>query len=377
MQEVEGRGADQGDPRDAARPQPPGPHKRHRAQQDLDRDAAHGHGQRRRGAVARPQITHPAAGEQIEANPGDAGAQEVGDQTVADELVGDERQAAGGQPDERKGHRDPREPPAGAWRHAASKPRSAATGNCSRALYNRAVDDPDVTGPRDWIGEARRSAASELRHFASTAFQFTRHPVRFTQAWRGGSDEAMNPIGFMGTSAVVVGAVRQIALRVLGQSQPDSIIAAVASALGPYAHYAVLAIICHLALRLGSRRRPLMRDSVAYALYAGGGAAAASECLAWVVVLALSPLLPASATPWLVAIGLGVAFSVFCTVLSTSLSILHEARGWGMVVAFAVAFPLLGLFFGELHPPGQYGMHWVLTLWNAHGQLAPRLTLGL
>lgn len=247
-------------------------------------------------------------------------------------------------------------------------------------MYTGCVGDelPDGSpGPRDWIGEAWRSGVAELRHFWSTTLAFSLHPVDFARRWRSGDDRALNPIGFLGTSAIFVGAIRQVAFRILGGNAPDSLVAAIASALGPYAHYAVLAIICHLVMRIGARQRAGVLDSVAFSLYAGGGPAALAECALWIIVAPLSLVLPAGSSQWLISIGLGVAFSVFCTSFSASLSILHEARPGQMFLALAVAFPLVGLFFGQVHPPGQYGMHWVLILWGPHGQFAPRLGLGL
>lgn len=243
---------------------------------------------------------------------------------------------------------------------------------------------PSSPAPRDWTGEAWRSAVLELHHFVATAYQFTRRPVRFATSWRAGDDSAMNPIGFLGTAAVFVGTTHQLTMCALGSAPPSSFYAAIANVLGPYVHYTVLALICHLVLRAAGgkgrregNRRPRTVDSVAFALYAGGGPAAAAECALWIVVLALSPVLPTGSTPWLIAIGLGLAFTVFCAALATSVSILHEARPWHLMLAFAVAFPLMGLFFGLVDPPGQYGMHWVVTLWGPDGHLAPRLTLGL
>lgn len=63
-----------------------------------------------------------------------------------------------------------------------------------------------------------------------------------------------------------------------------------------------------------------------------------------------------------IAVGVmrGVAFSVFCFTLAMALGGLHRPPWWKMLLAFAIAFPLSGLVFGTLDPPGNYGLHWVL-----------------
>ena len=64
----------------------------------------------------------------------------------------------------------------------------------------------------------------------------------------------------------------------------------------------------------------------------------------------------------MVGIMFGIAFSVFCFTLATALGGLHRHPSWRMFLAFAIAFPATGLAFGLLSPPGNYGLHWVITI---------------
>ena len=233
----------------------------------------------------------------------------------------------------------------------------------------------DETPPvrRPWIREAARTAANEARQLAATIAAFARHPFRFAEEWRAGTSAPMNPIGVVAGSAVVVGAMRQAAMAVLGAGDDRGLLASALTALGPYVHYAALALICHVVLRITTGRRVSLGDSIAIGLYAGGGPAAIAESLVWLVVIALG-LSRSAVSPVVIGVGLGVAFSVFCITFAVGLSGLFHPRPWQIIAAFAIAFPLIGLVFGQLHPPGNYGMHWVLIL---AGPAAPHLSLGL
>ena len=53
---------------------------------------------------------------------------------------------------------------------------------------------------------------------------------------------------------------------------------------------------------------------------------------------------------------------MFCFVLATALGALHRPSPWRIGLAFTFAFPITGLVFGYLDPPGSYGLHWVMRL---------------
>jgi hypothetical protein len=119
-----------------------------------------------------------------------------------------------------------------------------------------------------------------------------------------------------------------------------------------------LGILCHLVVA-GRRSDVRLSDSIATALYAGAGPAALAESLGWLVMCALHPFVTSQIA---VGVMLGVAFSVFCFTLAMALGALHRPPWWRMFLAFAIAFPLTGLVFGTLNPPGNYGLHWVLDV---------------
>jgi hypothetical protein len=111
-------------------------------------------------------------------------------------------------------------------------------------------------------------------------------------------------------------------------------------------------------------------------LYAGGGPAAAAETVAWLLAIGVHPLIPAGREPLVLGISIGLAFSVFCLALAASLGTIHRASWWHILVAYVAALTVTGVVFGELRPPGQYGMHWVVIVRDAAGHFAPSLSLG-
>jgi hypothetical protein len=211
-----------------------------------------------------------------------------------------------------------------------------------------------------WLRDGFGAMWHEVRSYLATTWDLTRAPARFAHAWYTGERTAMNPLAMLATGATVLAAVRQLAMTILGLPRPDSLISAVASALGPYAHYVLIGLICHVAIVVGARDRTTrLTDTIALSLYAGAGPAAIAEALGWLLLCALQPLGHEVA---LRSVMLGLAFSVFCFTLSTALGGLHRAHAARIAFAFALAFPLTGLVFGYLDPPGSYGLHWVMRL---------------
>jgi hypothetical protein len=62
--------------------------------------------------------------------------------------------------------------------------------------------------------------------------------------------------------------------------------------------------------------------------------------------------------------GFGLTLSFFCSYLGYTLGALHLPRWWHMLLAFAAAFVITGIFFGHLNPPGDYGIRWFLRVWQ-------------
>jgi hypothetical protein len=201
-----------------------------------------------------------------------------------------------------------------------------------------------------WLHDGFAAMWHEVRSYLETTWALVRHPVQFADQWFSGTR----------TGATLVTAARQLGAAVLGLPHPDSLIAAVASALGPYAHYVLLGLLFHAFMVPFSKDRVTrVSDTVALALYAGAGPVAVAESIGWLLLCALSPFGHQDAET---AIMLGLAFTLFCFVLGTALGSLHRPSPWRIGLAFTLAFPVTGLVFGYLDPPGSYGLHWVMRL---------------
>jgi hypothetical protein len=209
-----------------------------------------------------------------------------------------------------------------------------------------------------WLHNAAAAAWREATDYARTTGVLARAPYRFAQEWWTGARAAMNPLAMLATGATLVTGARQLALAVLGVQRPDSVIALVLSALGPYVHYVVFGLIFHAILRPGAPQRARLGDSVAISLFAGAGPAALAEAAGWLAIA----LVPALRSGGAIGVILGVAFSVFCYAFASAMAGLHGVRWWRLAIAILIAFPLTGVAFGLLEPPGNYGLHWVIQV---------------
>lgn len=215
-------------------------------------------------------------------------------------------------------------------------------------------------GAPAWLRDGFGAMWHEVRSYLDTTWALVRRPSKFATEWFEGTRTAMNPLAMLATGATLVAATRQLGATVLDLPHPDSLITAIASALGPYAHYVLLGLLFHLTMVPFARDRSIrVTDTVALSLYAGAGPAAVAESLGWLVLSALESL---GHRQLMVGVMLGVAFSVFCFVLATALGALHRPSPWRIGLAFALAFPITGLVFGYLDPPGSYGLHWVMHI---------------
>lgn len=240
----------------------------------------------------------------------------------------------------------------------------------------------------NWIREALANAVAELRLFFSTARDFTLHPIRFGAAFTEGRQRAMNPLAFLATSAALLGGLRLLLKTATGAPDENlSLPVQAVDALAPYLHYAALGCVAHAVFRLTGSMRPL-RDSLAMALFAGGGPAALAEVLTaltsaafdlsrvpadkpsavWQVLLIATPML---------------TFSVFSAGLASSLAASHRARQWWRTqLAILVSYTATGIVFGILvaldQQHGHYGIHWVITFGRtASGLPVPHIRLGM
>lgn len=207
---------------------------------------------------------------------------------------------------------------------------------------------------RSWLTDGIATARHEVKAYLSTSWGMLSNPRRFAAEWYSDQRTVLNPLAMLATGATLVTACRTLAAAILDIPHPDSLLATVASALGPYAHYLLIGFICHFLIG----HRGTLTDSLAMSLFAGAGPAAIAEAVAWLALCALAPL---GEQGLFRAIALGLAFSIFSYTLASSLGGLHQAPGW-RVALFSLSFPLTGLIFGYLDPPGSYGLHWVMRL---------------
>ncbi|HEY0253976.1 MAG TPA: hypothetical protein VGC41_20740 [Kofleriaceae bacterium] len=208
---------------------------------------------------------------------------------------------------------------------------------------------------RTWFSDGLHTAWHEIRAYLGTSWAMLRNPRRFADEWFDDRRAALNPLAMLATGATIVTACRTLGMTVLGIPHPDSLVTTILSALGPYAHYLLLGFICHFLVR----GRGTLTDSIAMSLFAGAGPAALAESVSWLILCALSQL--GGEQNLYRAIALGLAFSVFSYALSASLGGLHKVPGW-RIALFSLSFPLSGLIFGYLQPPGSYGLHWMMRL---------------
>jgi hypothetical protein len=230
------------------------------------------------------------------------------------------------------------------------------------------------SGSPDWIADSVRSALGELLLFFRTAAAFTLRPGRFAKEWVGGRRRALNPLAFLATSAALLGGLRALFHGAFPASDDGGgLTGQIADAVAPYLHYAALGVIAHFVFVLCGSRGVRLRESLAVALYAGGGPAAladiavAAVSAAYLAVRgeATTALLPSS--PWGMAMAATavIVFSVFSWALATALVALH-GQGSGLrrfasvTAALLVSYAATGALFGALQPPGHYGLHWDL-----------------
>jgi hypothetical protein len=236
------------------------------------------------------------------------------------------------------------------------------------------VHAPSPSPEPNWIKEALAKLREELTLFLRTVASFALRPRAAAAAWRAGSLQLLNPLGFLATSASITVPILHVLDRWAGEKDVASLGGELAETLAPFVHYIVLGVLAHVVLRLAGSREPL-RNSVAVALYAGGGPGAAVNL---VVAIAAGLLMKSRGTgnffdatlPTSVRVmGFASVVAVFVAVFGSfaaGLAGLHRVRVWRSVLALLLAYLAAGLVFGAFKAysvtvPEGIGLH--LHLW--------------
>lgn len=211
-------------------------------------------------------------------------------------------------------------------------------------------------GP-EWLREAAVAVRDEAVRFMVTVLQCSRHPRRFAAAWFAGDNRAPNPIGYVSTALAVSAAGASVTGALLGDDN-SGLWSSLAVATLPYAYYALLGLLCHIAFRLSGPTRPLS-SSLAIALYAGGGPGLLLtlnlqlDALLYFVVTGARPLHGiADAPPWslpILVVPVLAMFALFVTALASGLRGLHGGSRFRAVAAIVITLMVSGLLMSALH----------------------------
>ena len=130
-------------------------------------------------------------------------------------------------------------------------------------------DDGTQPVEPEWIRAAMRVTWDELRSYLRTLREVALRPRRFGAAWVSGSAPALNPLGFLATTLVVVApAVAWFQHPFLKGGDPDSLVFQGFEAAEPFLSLVLMGLVAHPILRLAESKRRL-RSTLAMALYAG------------------------------------------------------------------------------------------------------------
>jgi hypothetical protein len=239
----------------------------------------------------------------------------------------------------------------------------------------------------DWIAVAVALARDEARRYLGTLWRVCTAPGRFGAAWAHGRADALHPLGFLASSAALLGLVVHVCGAVLG-ADGDSLLVEIANGLWPYLLFAAFGVIAHPLLR-----RKRLRSSVAMALYAGAGPATVCAIAFMLLttaakralhVAADAPLVPRHPTRVVqlasAAVMLGVPLASFWYGLVASLARLHGRSRLRAALAVAAAQLVVALLAGAslAHGVRAGGVFLPsLALWlrrDAHGVPVPYLT---
>jgi hypothetical protein len=229
----------------------------------------------------------------------------------------------------------------------------------------RVVPLPPSGGDPDWLRHELRAALAVLAGFFRTASAFTRRPRAFAADFAAGAGGAQNPITFLATSGTLVTAVHIITDTVLGNEQRSSLADEIGKALGPYLYFVALGALIHALLRIRSPR-PL-RSSVAIALFAGGGPAAALGMFLLVLGTALKLTVADRTAPGVMAGVPPVLTGVVTVVVVAALASYHVIFALGMAGLHGVkrrwaGLALLLAVVALAFIAGAFRVHWNMPL---------------
>lgn len=220
---------------------------------------------------------------------------------------------------------------------------------------------PTVGDEHDWVAAAFELARDEARRYLRTLARFCVAPHRFGREWAAGSADALNPFGFLATSAALLGLVMHVWISLLGQ-EDETLGGELYENLRPYVLFALFGLLAHPLLR-----QKRLRSSMAMALYAGAGPATLSGLALLIVTFVIrcalhqesnhSVVLPhLSWTRWaLLQTMMLVPLAWFWTSLIAALAGLHGLPRRRSALAVAAAQLVLAVAAGELMRHGLGG----------------------
>jgi hypothetical protein len=223
------------------------------------------------------------------------------------------------------------------------------------------------TSDPQWIRHEAKATVGVFANFFRTAVAFTRRPGAFAAEFAAGRSRAQNPLNFLATSSAIVACAGLLGNSLVGRDDGGSgLWEEIGKALGPYVYFAALGLITHALLRLRGSVRPL-RSSIAMALFAGGGPAAAFSLLGTTMRVAVKltvgdpndPSLVQGLPPVLV-VAMGVVFAAsllaYLVIFALAMAGLHGVtRRWG-------GLAVLGAFVACAFIAGAFHYHWRLSL---------------
>jgi hypothetical protein len=226
-----------------------------------------------------------------------------------------------------------------------------------------------------WASESIEVTRNEITQWWRTFRAFLAHPINFVVEWSEDRSGAMNPLGFLAASAGVLGIIRSLGLAGIGFERAETLGEQIWESITPFLHYIGLGLLMHVVLFTLCSVKRRWSSTAAVTMFAAGSAGALGEAIAWLIISLLTYAGLDLPLPVVGAI-LGVALAAFCNYLGIAVGVLYRATWWQVTLAFVVAFVVSGLFFGHFDPPGEYGVHWFLRLFDANGHFEPFLRLG-
>jgi hypothetical protein len=268
--------------------------------------------------------------------------------------------------------------------------RSAANRKKPNARADASTRGEGGAAGEAWLREAIAKTRDELALFAWTLRTFCLQPHRFGAEWPGGARKPLNPLGFLATSLAAVSVTTDLVSRILSRGGgTTTLLAQMATALGPYFTCVLVALVCHAGL-LGVRTRRRLGGTLAMALYTGGGPVALFHVLTATAMVAVKRFVTHDGSEALItglppaaarAIYLGTAAAILGMALPFALSLasLHRISRTRAATTLAAAVVATALLFGRFPTLTKYlggvrlvilasrgsdgALHWHWDLW--------------